>query len=321
MESLGLVVQNTAELQIYSSVVKDENIYYDIVKEENTLVNAAKEENTLANTVKEENIFANAVKEEKGYSDTIKPEKNVVFPEKKVISDKKSISKNADSKKVNSSIAKDSGKGLVSYGTNAAKNAVGNEIENSDDEGIRTLKKGTDIAVTAVEIIKPEDLSKNKITKGVKRRTRFNKSKTAQNIQNLGIKAEFRNEVKNAVLQANNSSKKALDTGRKAILKSIRSGISEIGEDNLAFKAVDDAIGTVETAVAVEKGVVATVNSTVTAAKAIKNTSVAIIKAPKTISSAAKAFKYKAKISFFHANNFCKIFTDVVPGLWYNIYS
>ncbi|MBR1445241.1 MAG: hypothetical protein IJ583_17105, partial [Firmicutes bacterium] len=203
--------------------------------------------------------------------------------------DNKPISQKA-AKKDSKAQRQKSEKGLVYYGSNAAVNAVECEIDNADDKGLKTLKGTTTAAITVAEILKPE-----KITKGVRRRKKFNKDKTAQNIQNLGIKAEFRNQMKNTFLQANISSKKALDTGGKAILKIIRSEISEIGEDNLAFKAVDDVISTAETAIAVEKGIVATVNSGITATKAIKNTSVAIVKAPKNISTAAKTFSRNVK--------------------------
>ncbi|MBR1445389.1 MAG: hypothetical protein IJ583_17855 [Firmicutes bacterium] len=262
-------ISDNEQKQVHSSVVKDKNVYNGIVKEENAL--------------------AEAVKEEKSHSDMVKTERSFVLPEKKSITDSKPISQKT-AKKDSKRQKKNSEKVIVFYGGNAAANAVESEIDNSDDKGLKTLKSGTMATITVGEILKPE-----KITKGVRRRKKFNKDKTAQNIKNLGIKAEFRNQMKDTFLQANNSSKKALNTGGKAILKSIRSEISEIGEDNLAFKAVDDAISTVETAVSIEKGTVAVVNSGITAAKAIKNTSVAIVKAPKNISSAAKVFSRNIK--------------------------
>ncbi|MBR1444897.1 MAG: hypothetical protein IJ583_15365, partial [Firmicutes bacterium] len=218
--------------------IKNNNVSSNNISDKNTekkdiCSDIVKKESMYNNTVKEEHTADEIVKEEKNHSDIINTDNNLILSEKKNITDKKSssvktVKKGTNVKGINVE------KGIVSYGGNTIKNAVESQIDNSDDNGVKTLKGSTTAAITVAEIIMPD-----KITKGTKRRMNFNKDKTAQRIQDLGIKAEFRSQVKNTVLQANNSSKKALNASGKAILKSIRSGISEVGEDDLAFKSAD----------------------------------------------------------------------------------
>jgi sRNA-binding carbon storage regulator CsrA len=143
--------------------------------------------------------------------------------------------------------------------------------------------------------LKPEKEETPKITKGNKRKTTYNKGQISHKAANLGIKSEVKNQLDNILVQANNSSKKALKTGGSAVLKSIKSGIEETGENNSAFKAVDDVIKTADTAVAVEKGITATVNSGIYVTKAGVHTVKAIKNAPKNVSVAKKQFKQKIR--------------------------
>jgi hypothetical protein len=143
--------------------------------------------------------------------------------------------------------------------------------------------------------LKPEKEETPKITKGNKRKTTYNKGQISRKATNLGIKSEVKNQLDNILVQANNSSKKVLKTSGSAILKSIKSGIEETGENNSAFKAVDDVIKTADTAVAVEKGITATVNSGIYVTKAGVHTINAIKNAPKNISVAKRQFKQKIR--------------------------
>jgi len=147
--------------------------------------------------------------------------------------------------------------------------------------------------VTVAEMLKPEQPPK--ITKGNKRKTVYNKSQILQKAKNLSIKSELKNQFKGVVKQANSSVKKAIKIGGSAAKKSIKSEIQEAGENDLAYKTVDDAIKTADTAISVKRGTKAAINTGNKAVKSIVNTGKSVKSAPKNIKSAANNFKQRVR--------------------------
>ena len=164
--------------------------------------------------------------------------------------------------------------------------------ENSKDKAL----KSTVISMTAVEILKPEKTeTPPKITRGNKRKTVYNKSQIMQKAKNLNIKSELKNQFRGIVKQANSSAKKAIKVGGSSIMKSIKSEIEQAGENDLAFKAVDDVIKTTDKAMTAKRGAKAAINTGSKAAKGIIGTGKAIKNTPSNIKSAAKNFKEKIR--------------------------
>ena len=85
--------------------------------------------------------------------------------------------------------------------------------------------------------------------------------------------------MKNIILEKGDQSGELLKVGGKSVIKAIREDIAEKGNEDLAFKAVDDVIKTGETAVAAKDIIVAGTNGVIDVAKAVKN-------APQTAKSA-----------------------------------
>ncbi|HAG04134.1 MAG TPA: hypothetical protein DCG28_01730 [Lachnospiraceae bacterium] len=146
-------------------------------------------------------------------------------------------------------------------------------IENSDDETLQTTEKVASVANTAVNILKPEK---------ARRKTTFDKAKTAENIKNLSIKQEFKDDIAASVNYVTGVSNKALKTGGKSVISNVRDDIKKYGEDDLSFKAVDDVITTAETARDVKRAYTATKNSLNKAVNTGSSTLKAIQNTPQT---------------------------------------
>lgn len=226
------------------------------------------ENGTYANTINSENKLASAVNPEKTKSNLPKAGKKT-----------SGIGYKTDRKSKNS--RKNTESNVFSYGTEAVGNSVETGIKNSDDNGLKTMGAVVGAAVTTAEILKPEDVTPPK-------RKKFDKAKTGKQAAALGIKNESVGYLKTAVLQAEKSSEKAIRAAGSSVLGIIKSDIEEKAENNLAFKAVDDTIKTIDTAVAVEKGITSAVNTGVTVNKVIKESGKAVITAPRYLKNKVK---------------------------------
>jgi len=233
---------------------------------------------------------ANAVKKEFSHNDVIKPETPTPIKSQVGTAAKENnIALKNDKKSKNKS-------GIVSYGKTAIKSSIKSQAENSEDNGLKTVAVSASAAVSAAEILKPEkDENLPKITKGDKRKIVYNKSHISQKIKTLNIRSELKYQLKDTIKQANNSVKKAINTGGSAILKSVKAEIEESGENGLAFKAVDDVIKTADKAISAKRGAKAAINTGSKAAKGIIGTGKTIKNTPRNIKSAAKNFKEKMR--------------------------
>ena len=162
---------------------------------------------------------------------------------------------------------------VAALGAGDVKSNVHSAIKNSDDEPLQIAEGTITAAETAKGILKPETVSAKK------RNRKINREKAAEAAAALGIKHELKQDVKNIILEKGDQSGELLKVGGKSVIKAIRDDIAEKGNEDLAFKAVDDVIKTGETAVSTKDIIVAGTNGVIDVAKAVKN-------APQTAKSA-----------------------------------
>ncbi len=165
---------------------------------------------------------------------------------------------------------KKNNKTLIGFTKDKISGTIHSAMENSDDEALQTAEKVATVTTTAINILKPEK---------ARRKTTFDKAKTAENIKNLSIKQEFKQDIASSVNYVTGVSNKALKDARKNVISNVRDDIKKYGEDDLGFKAMDDVITTAETVRDVKRAYTATknsiyksVNSGTSTIKAIKNT-------------------------------------------------
>ena len=162
---------------------------------------------------------------------------------------------------------------VASLGAGVVKSGVHSTLKNSDDKTLQIAEGTITAAETAKSILKPETVS-------VKKRNRkINRETAAQAAAALGIKHELKQDMKSIILEKGDQSGELLKVGGKSVIKAIREDIAEKGNEDLAFKAVDDVIKTGETAVSAKDIIVAGTNGVIDVAKAVKN-------APQTAKSA-----------------------------------
>ncbi len=135
------------------------------------------------------------------------------------------------------------------------KSTVQTALKNSDNETLKSTKKVVLTTATAVEVLKPEGIEK------ARRKTVYDKAKTAENVKNLNIRQEFKDNIATTISDMNGSAKKAINAVGKSAVATFREDIKEYGENDLSFKAVDDLITTVEIAKNTKKGYNATINT------------------------------------------------------------
>ncbi len=255
----------------------------DIIKNmsEKNIVNS--EKNQVFKYNDENSKTAQTVKQDFSHNDIVKTENSI--PIKSKVSSKNSRK-----------ITKRNKETLVSFGGTVIKESIKKQAENSEDKALRNVVISTSAVMTAAKILKPEKTETSpKITKGNKRKTVYNKAQIMRKAKNLNIKSELKNQFKGIVKQANSSAKKAVKIGGSSIMKSIKSDIEEAGENDLAFKAVDDTIKIADKAMTAKNGAKAAINTGSKAAKGIIGTGKAIKNTPKNIKSAAKNFKEKMR--------------------------
>ncbi|MBQ8941243.1 MAG: hypothetical protein IJ062_05345 [Firmicutes bacterium] len=174
---------------------------------------------------------------------------------------------------------------VVSLGAGVVKSNIHSAMKNSEDETLQIAEGTITAAETAKGILKPETVS-------VKKRDRkINREKTAEAAAALGIKHELKQDMKNIILEKADQSGKLLKVGGKSVIKAIKEDIAEKGNEDLAFKAVDDVIKTGETAVAAKDVIVAGTNGAVDVYHTAKST----IKAVKNAPQSAKNIYKKAQ--------------------------
>lgn len=182
----------------------------------------------------------------------------------------------------------------VTLGAAAIDNGIHSAMKNSEDETLEITEGAITAAKEVHNIINPETVS-------VKKRTRkINREKAAEAAAALGIKKELKQDIKNVILEKGDQSGELLKVGGKSIIKAVREDISEKGNEDLAFKAVDDVIKTGETAVAAKDIAVAGRNGVKDIVSTGKSTVKTIKNAPKNIKSAySKAQATKQRFDAF----------------------
>ena len=87
---------------------------------------------------------------------------------------------------------------------------------------------------------------KTKITDNVisgdRRNKSYNKADIDSKIEQFGIKAEIKNDIKKTVLEANSDIKKTVLYGGNSLKRNIKSKIEEKGEESYTYKAIDTVI-------------------------------------------------------------------------------
>ncbi|MBQ8940896.1 MAG: hypothetical protein IJ062_03595 [Firmicutes bacterium] len=171
---------------------------------------------------------------------------------------------------------------VAALGAGVIKSSVHSTLKNSDDETLQIAEGTVAAAETAKGILKPETVS-------VKKRNRkISREKAAEAAAALGIKHELKQDMKNIILEKGDQSGELLKVGGKSVIKAIREDIAEKGNEDLAFKAVDDVIKTGETAVAAKDVIVAGRNGIGDIVNTGKSTVKAIRNAPQNVKSAVQ---------------------------------
>lgn len=210
------------------------------------------------------------------YAETaFQAEKLNIVPKKSdpIISAPKSETKTVSGTKV-----KGKAKGVADYGKEAVKTGVKNTMENSEDEG---LKHSTDVFVAA-------DIAAAALKKDTRPKIDTQKAVLA-----LGIKSEMKNEFDTMVLKSKNITKAVSDNAVSAIEKSIKNYVSDAAEDNMAFRAVDNAVKTVDTINESKAAAAAIIHSTRNTAEGIVLAKQGIKNLPQNTKAAYNAFKNK----------------------------
>ena len=174
---------------------------------------------------------------------------------------------------------------VASLGAGVVKSNIHSAMKNSEDETLQIAEGTITAAETAKGILKPETVS-------VKKRNRkINREKTAEAAAALGIKHELKQDMKNIILEKADHSGELLKVGGKFVIKAIKEDIAEKGNEDLAFKAVDDVIKTGETAVAAKDVIIAGTNGIKDTISAAKSVIKYIRNTPQNVKSAAQKVK------------------------------
>lgn len=173
-------------------------------------------------------------------------------------------------------------KNLVGFAQDKLKGTVKSALKNSDDETLQCTEKAVTAAATAVEVLKPESVEK------ARRRTAFDKAKTAETVQNLNIRQELSKQLTTTVSDMNASAKKAIKSVGSTAIVTFRNDIKTRGEDDLAFKAADGVITGVETVRDVTKAYSATKNTAKDVINTGKSAVNAVKNAPQNIANAVE---------------------------------
>lgn len=160
------------------------------------------------------------------------------------------------------------------------KSTVQTALKNSDDETLKSTEKVVLTTATAVDVLKSENIEK------ARRKTVYDKSKTAENVKNLNIRQEFKDNIATAISDMNGSTKKAINAVGKSAVATFREDIKEYGENDLSFKAVDNVITVVETTKDIKEGYNATINTANNLVNGTTSTVKAIRNAPQSIKNA-----------------------------------
>ncbi len=171
---------------------------------------------------------------------------------------------------------------VSSLGAGVVNSSIHSTLKNSNDETLQIAEGTVTAAETAKGILKPETVSAKK------RNRKISREKTAEAAVALGIKHELKQDVKNIILEKNDQSGELLKVGGKSVIKAIREDIAEKGNEDLAFKAVDDVVKTGETAVAAKDVIVTGTNGVVDVAKTGKSAVRAVKNAPQNAKNVYK---------------------------------
>ena len=185
-----------------------------------------------------------------------------------------------DSKSENNSQSKSTVKGVAAYGKEAVKASVKNAMESSDDEGLK-VSSGAFVAADIMAAALKKDT-----------RPKIDTQKMALS---LGIKSEMKNEFDTMVLKSKNITKAVSDNAVSAIEKSIKSYISDAAEDNMAFRAVDNAVKTVDTVNETKAAAAAIIHSTGNTVEGVVLAKRGIKNLPQNTKAAYNAFKNEVK--------------------------
>ncbi|MBQ7266154.1 MAG: hypothetical protein IJS61_08655 [Firmicutes bacterium] len=166
----------------------------------------------------------------------------------------------------------------------SAANTVHSTLQETDDEGIKATDKAVTAVATATDILKSESVENA-------RRLHRQGSKKAIDSSTLGIKEEFKANVKTVISDTNASVHKMINTVGKSAVNGIKDGISENAEDDLSFRAVDDVIKGVEGVKRAKEIYKADRNSVNKAIEGVNSTTKAIKNAPTTIKNTVTGVK------------------------------
>ena len=247
------VQENTSEKHTdYSAMVNDDNKYADSVLETKETVN---EEHGHSDMVKTKDDITDRTS---GDSDTIKP-------------NGKKSSKNKDR------YSKKDGTGITSAVKEYATDTLISEMINSEDMGVQ-----------AAGIAAAATVQLNKAVKGKLRRNKAKRSDTKSIRKAYGIK-EASKKVPTSVLSNKGSSADGIvGMGGGVASRVIRNKISEAGDDDMGFKAVDNVIKGVDTAKTVKNTTKAVIN---TGKRGVKTA----VSAPKKAAKGMKKLKHNVE--------------------------
>ena len=174
------------------------------------------------------------------------------------------------------------GESLKDLTSDKIRGTIKSTLKNSDDETLQCTEKTITATATAVAVLKPESIEK------AKRRTSYDKAKTAENARNLNIRQELSKQLTTAVSDMNQSARKALKSTGSAAIVTFRNDIKTRSEDDLAFKAADDVITGAETVQDTTRLYSATKNAAKDVISTGKSAVTAIKNAPHNIANTAE---------------------------------
>ncbi len=190
------------------------------------------------------------------------------------------VGSNGDSRIETTSQSKSNVRGVAVYGKEAIKTSVKNSMENSEDEGMKTSVGTFVVADIASAALKKDN------------RPKIDTKKVSLA---LGIKSEMKNEFDSMVLKSKNITKAVSNNAVSAIEKSIKNYVSDAAEDNMAFRAVDNAVKTVDTVNESKAAAAAIIHSTRNTAEGIVLAKQGIKNLPQNTKAAYNAFKNKVE--------------------------
>ncbi len=292
--------QNRLQKAVKTNIQKKQMDTVKAKKDKKSDINAVKVvDNSYINTapsvvrsmINEQTSVVKESEEAYRYTDTNTYAQSTFKPEPKINYNVKPKNYNIKSRK--NVVKPKNDYGIVKSSEYIAADTVINQAENSETQEDKATLKGARAVATAAYIIKPENVVKADTTTS-SRKQKINKKRINDAKKNLNIKDEAANSLKKAILQNNMRAKKAVNVGKAAIVKGIKDGIEDAGNNDMPVKAIDDVIKTADTVVGVKNGIKATVNTTKSAAKTVASTARFVKNTPKRAVSGAKRLKKAA---------------------------